>query len=495
MLQLWGLLRELCTLAASLHPIARARFYRALAARGLTRALARAAAEPGATGALATVQVRALDVLLLLLNHDPSVVRLSATSDDAEEGTGAAWGGARPDGRALVGRLLALLGYGCDEGVLVQASEAARILLDTSGMEPSEQNAFLDQVYSAGHMAGLVSALHTRASEALAATSSPSDGSGSGPMVVRIEALLDVLGSCFGQHGYRSQRLLSEPTIWEAMRDLLRGRRGSLRATTTRLVRNLLAVQPGCAAKVAEYGLLAPMLGQLMRYDKPNHDCLGNSAVLALLSQMCEAEELAELRAHLVSAHRAQLQTLASANAESHPARALLVLADAEAIDRASGSAPLSPRAAARPLGTLAAGGGPAAEPLAASGGLAADAPPLEGALDAGAGAGLGSRDGEAVAALLSASEHEDASDALPPRLERELAALEAEAAAPPETEPGEEENLPPGASPNSQSNSPNSPRPTSPSKPAAVLVGGQTGPPVSGLTTALGGGRPLTPR
>ena len=92
--------------------------------------------------------MRALDVLIALYNHDPSVLRNAAVADAADQGAGNAWGGPRTDARALVGRSLQLLGSADDEGVLVQAAEAGRILLDTSTMSPDEQNAFLDHLYA-----------------------------------------------------------------------------------------------------------------------------------------------------------------------------------------------------------------------------------------------------------------------------------------------------------------------------------------------------------
>ena len=119
LLQLWGLLRELTNLAAALHPIVRVRVYKTMCAAGLFRALAAALAAPVlSSGWMLSVQVRAVDVLLALLNHDPTVLRnatIATLSDDA-----AAWGGPRADARRLIGGVVRMLGEGCDEGPLVQ---------------------------------------------------------------------------------------------------------------------------------------------------------------------------------------------------------------------------------------------------------------------------------------------------------------------------------------------------------------------------------------
>ena len=162
--QLWGLLRELCTLATLHHPISRTRTYKTLAAAGLLGAIALAlggdypasasATATGAGGAAAadadaaaaaggggagggggsggaapppqtsrdyavTAQVRALDVLLCLLNHDPSIVRNACVAAIGDE-AGGGWGGGRKEARGLVTQLFKLLGEGSDEGLLVQ---------------------------------------------------------------------------------------------------------------------------------------------------------------------------------------------------------------------------------------------------------------------------------------------------------------------------------------------------------------------------------------
>lgn len=434
-------------------------------------------------------------MVLLLLNHDPSAVRLSAASDEAQEGAGGTWGGARPDGRALVGRLLALLGCGRDEGVLVQASEVCRILLDTSGMEPTEQNGFLDHIYGAGYMARLVSALHTRASEALTEVLCAPPAAQQGLAVFSVESLLEVLTSTFGQHGYRSVRLMAEPVVWEALRNLLRGRRGSLRASTTRAVRILVQAMPACAARVHEAGLITPMLQQLLRHGNPRADGLGNSAVLALLDTICEGAELGLLRSHLAGAHRPQLEIIAAANPESHPARVLLAIADAA--DAAA--EPTATRLANMLTPADAPVVGPAdrcaveLHAVAAADTEAVPAPDgaslsLSGNLRDIGQSDVGLREMAVSTSELSASEERSVSGV------REVSVSIDCASSAEVLDTGEEENLPPGAFESSHSNSPNSPRPASPSKPAA-LFGGKAGSPVSGLACAFGAGRPLTMR
>jgi hypothetical protein len=57
---------------------------------------------------------------------------------------------------------------------------------------------------------------------------------------VRCETILDVLTSTLGLHGYRSQRLVQDGTLWQALHILLSQRRGSLFGASCRFVRTLL---------------------------------------------------------------------------------------------------------------------------------------------------------------------------------------------------------------------------------------------------------------
>ena len=148
-LQVWGLLRELCTLAQPLHPIERAAFYRAADAAGVLAAFRAALRRPSLPEALAAVHVRCLDCVLLCLNHDPSLLRRAAL--DVTSAAEAA--------ETVPARLVALLADGGEMGTLTQASEALRILLDPGSMEPAEQNAFLDAAYERGHFDALLTAL------------------------------------------------------------------------------------------------------------------------------------------------------------------------------------------------------------------------------------------------------------------------------------------------------------------------------------------------
>ena len=80
------------------------------------------------------------------LNHDPSVMRMACVASVADECAPAAntpAGSARQDARALLSSLVRLLGESSDEGLLTQASEAVRILIDPYSMEAAEQTARL----------------------------------------------------------------------------------------------------------------------------------------------------------------------------------------------------------------------------------------------------------------------------------------------------------------------------------------------------------------
>lgn len=395
-LQLWGLLRELSSLAAALHPVGRVRVYRTLCARGLVRALALALAPAVGSGPREGIgrrqaldaQVRALDVLLFVLNHDCAIVRLACV--DLPQS--ASWGG-RADARALVSALVRLLGESSDEGLLTQASESVRILLDPTSMEPSEQNAFLDYVYGAGQLASLLSLLRARAREALAPAhrqpaSAPADGTrasaadvaavgmsesiaaGSegagyaGPRVARIESLLEVIGGSLGVHGYRSQRLTQDANLWHALRDLLAQPRTSVRASATRLLRTLLQLHPlQTAPKLEELSLAGLLFTQLRTRPAPDgspRDSLANSAVLSTLQLVVDLPELESVRTHLLTDHRAEVESLAA-----HRVIPCVALVHAPRADLAAASAAATPR-------QLADGG----HPTPASGTPAGAAPP-----------------------------------------------------------------------------------------------------------------------
>ena len=349
-LQQWGVLRELTGLSALLHPIAKTRVYKALAGRGLLRAMSLALTPAvGGCGSTVTVgagrrhaidcQVRALDVLLNLLNHDCSIIRLACVDLPAS----AAWG-ERSDARALVAALVRLLGESSDEGLICQVAEAVRIIIDPSSMEPEEHNAFLDFLYGSGQLASILRLLRARAREALAPGQQPSasaesdggrpsppdapdvgtgermaagsEGAGyAGPRVARIEALLEVIGCSFGVHGYRSQRLTQDANLWHAMSDLLTQPRGSLRASATRLLRTMLILHPMSSTKVRDHNIAAMLIAQLRTRPAPDgspRDSLANSAVLSLLQSAVEQAELAPLRNFLLTAHVDDVKSLAA---------------------------------------------------------------------------------------------------------------------------------------------------------------------------------------
>ncbi|KAL1503066.1 hypothetical protein AB1Y20_011132 [Prymnesium parvum] len=286
--QLWGLLRELCTLASPLHPICRARFYKSLAAAGLFHALRLATAAPAAEC------VRSLEVLLLLLLHDPSAWRTAGLAD----------GPHRADARALLGGLVALLVH-ADEGVVVQASEALRVALDASTMAAGEHNGFLDLFYGGGHCAQLVAQLEAHAAP-------PAEPSGGLAHVARVEAMLEAAGSTLGQHGYRSVRLAADSRLWRALRQLLQGRLRSLRATAARFVRTLVSLHPSCALLAVEHGVVHALFAQLM-VGNGRRDSLLNSSILQLLQLLLTEPQLVSLREHVAQHHAAELEVLLAA--------------------------------------------------------------------------------------------------------------------------------------------------------------------------------------
>ena len=322
-MQLWGLLVELCTMAAPLHVLQRASVYRALCAAGLLQVVS---GTMHAQHAPRAVQGRCLDVLLCVLAHDPSLVRRAVlgqllesvsqpaaavdhveASSNGEQAVGAlACEGDGWTARALPAGLVGLLARSGDEGTISQVSEALRVLLDPECMEVAEQNGFLDIFYDGGQMNALLGVLQQTTSLLLAdsdvlepATQAarrtqllpPRDGENPAALVARIEATMAVLLSCVGRHGYRSQRTLQNDGMWHAMHALLRRGPRSLRGSVVRFVRMLLVEQPQCATCVVSHQLLPPMLEMLLERDGAC-DNLNNSAVLQLLCEIGEVEAL-----------------------------------------------------------------------------------------------------------------------------------------------------------------------------------------------------------
>ena len=163
LLQLWALLRELCALASSLHPIERARFYRALCSAGLLPAARTALAWAEAPAA---VHVRCCDTLAALANHNPSVMRMeeielreatpaaaaaAATAAALSDNMAVAAAAAVPAllvARSSTSLLLASrLCDTADEGVARQCCELLTVLLDPTTMEGVEEESFIEAAY------------------------------------------------------------------------------------------------------------------------------------------------------------------------------------------------------------------------------------------------------------------------------------------------------------------------------------------------------------
>ena len=207
-------------------------------------------------------------------------------------------------------------------------------MLDPECMEVAEQNGFLDVVYDGGHMTSLIAVLQQATTQLVDEDLLEPAGHWQSPprarasiavLTARIEAVLEILLSCVGRHGYRSQRTLQSDGIWVALRSLLCRAGRSLRCSVVRFVRQLLREQPQCATCVISHQLLPPMLEVLLEHGG-TRDNLCNSAILQLLCEVADEEALAFLRVHLLRRHRPQLRTLAAAHVA--PARRLLVCED-----------------------------------------------------------------------------------------------------------------------------------------------------------------------
>lgn len=312
LVQLWGLTRELCTLAATLHPVQRSRFYGTLCAAGLFGALRTALSDASDASQqpdeAAAVARRSLEVLLLLLNHDPCLLRRATLADEADGPSGQ-----RADTRATVGQLVGLLSH-ADEGILVQVSETLRIILDASTMEPAEQNRFLDYFYGSALSGQLLTNFESLARSSHAAAHT---GEASFAHVTRLEVHVDVISSFLGRHGYRSQRLAADPKVWHALSYMLRQPRRSLRSTASRFLRQLLSTQPGCATLLVDHQIVESLLAQLLeRNGRPLVNSLVNSTILSLLHLIATDSRLSSLRAHLLRWHRPQLQLIADARVQ-----------------------------------------------------------------------------------------------------------------------------------------------------------------------------------
>lgn len=197
---------------------------------------------------------RALEVLSLLMLHDPAVWRNAMLGE-----TGTEEGKDRTDARELLGLLVRLLAHP-DEGLIVQSSEVPRTVLDPSTMAPAEQNGFLDFFYGAGYCGMLISQLEELSRDADCSAAAW----GTLGHVVRFEAILEVIGSTLGQHGYRSVRLAGDPQLWQALSTLLRQRLRSLRSTVARFVRTLISIQPSCAMLAVEHNVISTLFDLLM---------------------------------------------------------------------------------------------------------------------------------------------------------------------------------------------------------------------------------------
>jgi len=95
----------------------------------------------------------------------------------------------------------------------------------------------------------------------------------------------------------------------------MRQPRRSLRSTTARFLRNLLGMQPGCASLIVDHHLIEALFDQLLELNA-HRDTLVNSSVLSLLQLIATDSHFSALRAHLVRAHRPQLQALAGAKVQ-----------------------------------------------------------------------------------------------------------------------------------------------------------------------------------
>jgi len=134
--------QELCSLAKHLQPTQRAALFAKLTQLGLHEVLTMIL-RSGSSEA----QVRATDVLLSVLAHDPVPLRAHFVSERDTTGGG------------LLGLLVGEVVAGGDDGLPEQISELLKLLLDPETMEGAiEKNEFLEVFYSK-HMSSLLEAI------------------------------------------------------------------------------------------------------------------------------------------------------------------------------------------------------------------------------------------------------------------------------------------------------------------------------------------------
>ncbi|KAK9823072.1 hypothetical protein WJX81_007297 [Elliptochloris bilobata] len=267
-------LRELTGLARHLQAGARAALLCKLAGLGLFEAAGAALA----SGSEA-LRLRALDVLLAAVAHDPGPLREHLL---------------RPEGRPLLGLLLQPLLAGGAVGLQEGALELLRALLDPEGAPATVQsNGFLELFYTT-HMGQLVGVL--------AAVAEP-EGAKAAPSALGL--IVELLCFCVQHHSFRIKYYVLRNKVVESVLGLLGRREKWLGVAAVRFLRACVGLKDEFYNRyLIRNNLFEPVIAAFLangaRYN------LLNSAVLELV-EFVRKENVRGLVSHLVEAFAPRL--------------------------------------------------------------------------------------------------------------------------------------------------------------------------------------------
>lgn len=249
-----GFLQELTSLTRHLQASQRNAFLSKLAELGLFDVV---------TGVLQSgddeARLRATDVLLAVVAHDPAPLRAHLQSEHGEGG-------------ALFRQLVSSLTEPSAGGLQEQALEILKVLLDPETMESSvEKDRFIDAFYDE-HIGGLLAAI-------VAAGETPLPESAPPPATLVL--LIELLCYCVTQHSYRIKYYILRNNVVEKVLRLLRRRERAVAAASLRFLRTCLAMRDEFYNRyLVKNSLLEPVIEAFMA-NGPRYNLL-NSATLEL---------------------------------------------------------------------------------------------------------------------------------------------------------------------------------------------------------------------
>lgn len=230
------------------------------------------------------VKLRATDILLADVQHDPSQLRSYLLTEE---------------GGALFGLLIQALLDASDSGLQEQVLEMLKMLLDPDTLEGSaEKDKFVELFYDR-HISQLLAAL-------VAAGDTPY-GPGA-PAASTVGLVVDLLCFCIVSHSYRIKYYILRNNVVEKVLKLLRRRERWLVVAAIRFLRTALGMKDEFYNRyLVKNHLLAPVVAAFME-NGPRYNLL-NSACLELFD-FIRKENMKGLLAELVEQHWEQLQSV-----------------------------------------------------------------------------------------------------------------------------------------------------------------------------------------